>query len=93
LLEQFAAGDATAFADFYDLCAPRVYGLLLHVLKDEAIAASALEETFVDAWSGAPRACRVKVDPLEWVSGLAFARARAMDSAAREPHTHQPDAA
>lgn len=85
LLEQFAGGDATAFADFYDLCAPRVYGLLLHILKDESLAAAALEDTFVDVWSGAARACSAKVDPVAWVSGLAYARATAV--------AHEPDAA
>lgn len=50
LLELAATGDQQAFGHFYDLLAPRVYGLALRVLRDPGYAEETVQEVFLQVW-------------------------------------------
>src|SRR5699024_11365922 len=47
LLELAAGGDLAAFARFYDLLAPRAYGLAPRVLRDPGYAEATVQEVFL----------------------------------------------
>lgn len=53
LLAATAAGDTAAFRHLYEVAAPRLLALAVHLLGDRALAEEALQEAFVDAWRGA----------------------------------------
>lgn len=53
LLEFAASGDLQAFGRFYDLMAPRVYGLALRVLRDPGYAEETAQEVFLQVWKQA----------------------------------------
>lgn len=53
LLELAARGDLDAFARFYDLLAPRAYGLALRVLRDAGYAEETVQEVFLQVWKQA----------------------------------------
>src|SRR5690606_24431861 len=46
-------GDLDAFARFYDLLAPRAYGLALRVLRDPGYAEETVQEVFLQVWKQA----------------------------------------
>jgi RNA polymerase sigma-70 factor (ECF subfamily) len=55
LLRRTARGDEAAFAQIYDLTAPRVYGLALRVLRGPALAEEVAQEAPVEIWRTASR--------------------------------------
>lgn len=77
LLANTAAGDRQAFSALYDRLSPRVYGLVLHVLRNQPDAEDVLQETFFQVWSNAGRYDPEKCPPEGWV--LMIARCRALD--------------
>ena len=77
LMAGTASGDREAFSVLYDRLAPRVFGLVLHVLRNQTDAEDVLQETFFQVWRNAE-----KFDPARcaldgWV--LMMARCRALD--------------
>jgi RNA polymerase sigma-70 factor (ECF subfamily) len=76
LLKRIASGDSPAFAAFYDRHAPRVLGLLRHMLGSEQ-AEDVLQETFLQVWSRAWQYDPARAPVLAWVSLIA--RSRALD--------------
>ncbi len=77
LLGRSAAGDAQAFARFYDLTVSRVYGLVLRVVLDSAQAEEVTQETYLDAWRQADRYEPGRGAAVAWL--LAIAHRRAVD--------------
>ena len=55
LLLRVAAGDQRAFGDLYDLIAPRMLGLVRHVLRDHAQSEEVVQEVLLEVWQTAPR--------------------------------------
>ena len=53
VLEAIRHGDSHALEDLYRRHAPRIYALLLRMLRETADAEEVLQETFVDAWKRA----------------------------------------
>jgi RNA polymerase sigma-70 factor (ECF subfamily) len=51
LLDRIVQGDAGAFSELYDLYAPRVYGLIAHILPAREAAEDVLEEVFLRVWT------------------------------------------
>ncbi len=51
LLDRIVQGDAGAFSELYDLYAPRVYGLIAHILPAREAAEAVLEEVFFGLWT------------------------------------------
>ena len=77
LLERVAAGDVAAFGKLYDRYAPKVFGLLLRMVRRRSDAEDLLQETFSKVWRDAPRYCPERGRPWVWV-GL-IARSKALD--------------
>lgn len=87
LLQQAASGDLEAFGRFYDLMAPRVYGLALRVLRDPGYAEETVQEVFLQVWKQA-RDYRPSLGSVQsWVLTITHRRAvdrvRSESSAAR----------
>jgi RNA polymerase sigma-70 factor (ECF subfamily) len=75
LLARVARGDQSAFADLYDLLAPRVLGLVTRVLRDRAQAEEVTQEVFLEVWQTAPRYDAGRGSAMTWVLTMAHRRA------------------
>lgn len=74
LMRRIADGDERAFEQFYDCLAPRVFGLVRRLLKDEAQSEEVLQEIFVEAWQQAKRFNRARGSAAAWLLTLAHRR-------------------
>jgi RNA polymerase sigma-70 factor (ECF subfamily) len=85
LIREIAAGDQSAFAEFYDYHAPRVLGALAKWLTDRGAAEDVLQETFWQVWSRASQYDAARSTPEVWL--FVIARSRALDHLRR----HKPE--
>lgn len=85
LMCRTAGGDREAFAALYDRLAPRVFGLVLHLLRNRGDAEDVLQETFLRVWDRAATFDPHKCPPAGWV--LMIARCRAVDRLRRRQPT------
>lgn len=83
LVGRVAGGDRGAFAALYDRLAPRVFGLLLRLVRNQADAEDVLQDTFLRVWELAPRFDGGRCPAAGWV--LMIARCRAVDRLRRRP--------
>src|SRR2546423_15530104 len=77
LLVAIASADRSALAQLYRRTSARLYGICLRVLRNEAEAEEALQDTFVTIWNKAQLYDPAKASPLTWLSVLA--RNKAVD--------------
>jgi RNA polymerase sigma-70 factor (ECF subfamily) len=77
LLAAVASGDRAALAQLYRRTSSKLYGICIKVLRDEAEAEEALQESFVTIWNKAGLYDPKKASPLTWLSVLA--RNKAID--------------
>lgn len=78
LLARVAARDAQAMAEIYDRYAPRLYGLIVSLIRDRTSAADVLQEVMVSLWQSAAARYDAALGSAEsWM--LMLARARAVD--------------
>jgi RNA polymerase sigma-70 factor (ECF subfamily) len=70
-----AGGDQQAFARFYDLTASMIYGLVLRVIRNPALAEEVCQEVYVELWRLAPRYDADKGSARAWSSAIAHRRA------------------
>ncbi|PTR31503.1 RNA polymerase ECF family sigma subunit [Rhodococcus sp. OK519] len=75
LLTRTARGDAAAFATFYDRTGPRVYGLVLRVLRDPGFSEETTQEVYLQVWKSAGTFDPDRGSPLSWLMTLAHRRA------------------
>jgi RNA polymerase sigma-70 factor (ECF subfamily) len=75
LLEQVAAGDATAFEELYDEVAGPVYGLAVRVLRDPSQAEEVAQEVLVEIWRKAGGYDPARGGAMGWIMTLAHRRA------------------
>jgi RNA polymerase sigma-70 factor (ECF subfamily) len=75
LLGLVARGDESAFASLYDAVAPRVYGLILRVLRDPAQAEEVTQEVLVEIWRSAGRYDSSRGSATAWMFTIAHRRA------------------
>lgn len=92
LLLASSRGDGAAFAEFYDQLAPRVYGVVLRVLRDAHQAEEVTQEVFLQVWQTAAQFDPARGSALTWVLTLAHRRAvdrvRSSESGRRRDTAH-----
>ena len=77
LLALCAQRQESAFEELYGLCSAQLYGVLLRILKIEAIAEEALQESFVKIWEKADSYVPEVGAPMTWMASIA--RHQALD--------------
>ena len=77
LLGRCADRHEAAFEELYRDCAAQLNGVLLRILKIEAVAEEALQESFVKIWLNAGRYSPQAGAPMTWMSSIA--RHQALD--------------
>lgn len=77
LLARTAMADRAAFHALYGATSPRVYGVLVAMLRDEEIAQDVLQDTYVKVWGRAGEYHADRGQVLSWI--IAIARYRALD--------------
>lgn len=82
LLDAVAAGDRRAFEDVYHLTSPRLYGIVLRLLRRPELAALALRQAYGRIHAEA-HTLRPQEDPVCWM--VAIARSCALDMAWQRP--------
>jgi RNA polymerase sigma-70 factor (ECF subfamily) len=81
LLSRVAIGDQQAFAEFYSLTSPHLYGVALRILKDAAAAEEILQEAYVNVWHHAGSYEVAKSQPMTWLTSIV--RNRCLDQLRR----------
>ncbi len=74
-MARVATGDQAAFAELYDELAPVVFGVVLRVVRDRALAEEISQEVFVELWRVAPRFEPGRASVSTWASTIAHRRA------------------
>jgi RNA polymerase sigma-70 factor (ECF subfamily) len=75
LMARVARGDSAAFAQLYDLMAPRVYGLIRRVLRNPAQSEEVTQEVMVEIWRTATRYDADRGSLTSWILTVAHRRA------------------
>lgn len=75
LLARIADGDRRAFDALYDQLAPRVFGVILRVLRDPAQSEEVAQEVFVEIWTHAKRFNGDRASARTWAVSIAHRRA------------------
>ena len=81
LLSRVAMGDQRAFAEFYALTAPHLYGVALRILKNAGAAEEILQEAYVNVWQHAASYEVAKSQPMTWLTSIV--RNRCLDQLRR----------
>jgi len=69
--------DKRAFARLYTATSPKLYGILVALLKNRTDADEALQETYLNIWKNAASYNPERGEPMAWMSNIA--RFRALD--------------
>ena len=75
LVTAAARGDEQAFAELYDQTSPRVYGMVLRVVRDPAQAAEVTQDIYLEVWRQSTRFDAGKGGALPWLLMIAHRRA------------------
>jgi RNA polymerase sigma-70 factor (ECF subfamily) len=81
-IEAVGLRDEGALAALYTATLPRVYGLVLKIVRTAALAEEVVEDTFFQVWRQALRFDPKRGAPMAWLLGMA--RSRAIDTLRRE---------
>ncbi|MGQ7843047.1 sigma-70 family RNA polymerase sigma factor [Granulosicoccus sp. 3-233] len=77
LISACADGIESAFEQLYKATSSQLYGVLLRILKTEALAEEALQDTYIKVWNNADRYRNDKSAPRTWL--VSIARNHAID--------------
>lgn len=69
------SGEDAAFAELYDALAPRIYGLVLRILRDAHQSEEVTQEVFLQVWQSSSRFDPQRGSALSWVMTMAHRRA------------------
>lgn len=75
LLTLVATGDTAAFERLYGLMSPRVFGLVLRVLRDRHQSEEVTQEVFLEVWRDAAQFESTRGSAAAWMLRLAHSRA------------------
>lgn len=75
LLARSSRGDEQAFAELYDRTSPRIYGMVLRVMRDASQAAEVTQEVYLEIWRQAARFDPERSAVLPWLLMIAHRRA------------------
>lgn len=78
LIQKIAQSDKTALATLYERYREAVFGFALSFLRDRDLAEDAMQETFLQVWSAAPRYVVHGQRPMTWLLGITKNVARSM---------------
>jgi hypothetical protein len=67
VMNRVAAGDQDAFAALYDAIAPRAYGLIRRIMRDQALAEEVTQDVMVEVWRTAPRFDNKRGSAAGWI--------------------------
>jgi len=81
LLGRTGLGDRRAFAELYDKTSGYLFGVVLRIQRDRAVAEELLQEIYVTLWRSASGFDAARSQPLTWLTHIA--RNRAIDSLRR----------
>jgi RNA polymerase sigma-70 factor (ECF subfamily) len=70
-----SSGDQSAFAALYDSVAPRVYGLVVRILRDVHQSEEVTQEVFLQLWETSHRFDPTRGSAISWVMTMAHRRA------------------
>lgn len=79
LIARCALGDPAAFTSLYRATAPKLYGVALQLLKREAWAEEALQESYIKIWRNAGSFNPDKGSPMTWM--ICIVRNQSLDIA------------
>lgn len=77
LILRVAAGDQLAMTSLYDTSSRVLFGLLLRILNEHALAEEVLLDVYLQVWRQAGSYDEVRGSPMAWM--VAIARSRAID--------------
>ena len=81
LLARSGLGDRAAFAALYERTSAHLFGVVLRIQRDRAVAEDLLQEIYVSVWKAAHGCDAAQSQPLTWLTSIA--RNRAIDSLRR----------
>jgi len=94
-LSRSALGDEVSFADLYDATADRVFGLVLRLLRNHAMAEEVTQEVYLQVWQTAARFDPARGSAMSWLMTLAHRRAvdriRSTEAENRRDTAHHQD--
>ena len=88
-LVRAAAGNQQAFAEFYDLVSPMVFGLIVKIVRSPSISEEVAQEVFVDLWRNAAEFNPARGSAKAWAATIA--RRRAIDRVRSEQAARRRD--
>ena len=89
LVAQIANGDQTALSQLYNATNRLIFGLILRILSNRAIAEEVLFEVYAQVWRQAHRYDTARGSALSWMTTMA--RTRAIDRLRSEKNYQQQD--
>lgn len=81
LLEAVAAGNRQAFSELYAATSPKLFGVIIRIVRQREIAEEVLQEVFVAIWKKSAGFDREKGSAITWMCTVA--RNRALDHVRR----------
>ena len=82
LMSQVAQRDRRAFAALYEATSAKLYGVILRITHQRALADEVLQEVFVKVWDRAGEFDGTRGSPITWMATIA--RNRALDEVRRK---------
>jgi RNA polymerase sigma factor (sigma-70 family) len=89
LLAGIGRGEAGRLAELYDLTSPKLYGLILRIQRDRALAEDVLQDVYMRIWQAAASYKPEAGPPMPWL--VAIARNRSIDSVRRKVEVQGPE--